>query len=363
MQGASDPGCNVRVSQTMHDWPEDVRLQLVGASAVVWGTNFLILTARSILDSGSDWLLLVPARLAITGLGLVLCFFMHLVLRRLGQSLRNQVVASLMMLPLVTEVYAWASVLLAYWLFDMPIGAFDGEALLQLATILWLFATWTGFYLCITFGSRLREQERRAHAERLLAKTAQLQALRYQVNPHFLFNTLNSVSALIADNRRVAAERMLESLCRFLRTTLRANDDEDVSLAEELALQRAYLEVEQARFPDLELAINLPDEVAGALVPSLILQPLVENAIKHGVATRPGRNTIIINAGCHDGVVRVKVSNDTAGKVAESGAGIGLANVERRLAARYGAAARLSTSLTVDCVFESEIELPLRRAG
>lgn len=340
-----------------------VRLQLIAATVIVWGANFLILTARSIMEGGVTWPQMLPARILLTAIGLALCYAMHRVFSRFRDRMSRQLIAAIIMLPLATELYAWSSATIAFSFFGVPIRSFDGETLLQLATILWLFATWCGLYLSITYGWRLREQERKAHAERLLAKTAQLQALRYQVNPHFLFNSLNAISALISDNRRTAAERMVESLSRFLRTTLHANDDLDVRLSEELALQQAYLEVEQARFPDLELTIDVPEEAGTVLVPSLILQPLVENAIKHGIAIKTGRASILINAWCDGKALRVTVSNDTSKSNCPIDTGIGLANVERRLTARYGGAGRLSTRLTPSSVFEAEIVLPISRGS
>lgn len=339
-----------------------MRRQLLVATAAIWGAHFLILTARSILDAGEDWVALVPGRIAVTAAGIVLCYLMHVVFRRLQGSMSRQLMAALLMLPIVTELYAWTNAAIALGFYGVPLRPFDGETLLQLATILWLFATWAGFYLSLTYGFRLREEERRAHAERLLAKSAELQALRYQVNPHFLFNTLNSISALIADGRRGDAERMVESLSRFLRTTLKANDDEEVTLAEELALQQAYLEVEQVRFPDLHLSMTIADDAGTALVPSLILQPLVENAIKHGVCAREGHSAVLIEAGSDEIALRVKVSNDISPMQGSAAPGIGLANVERRLAARYGDEGRISTALREGRVFEVEIELPLKRS-
>lgn len=347
----------------LRESPAVVKWQLIAATAVVWGLNFILLTARSIIEAGPSWPSLIPARLLLTSTGIFLCFLMHLVLVRCQHDMRRQSIAAMLMLPAATELYAWTSVALAHYLHGAPVPAFDGQALLQLVSILWLFATWCGLYLSISYGGRLRAEERRSHADRLLAKTAQLQALRYQVNPHFLFNTLNSISALIADDRREAAERMVESLSRFLRTTLQVNDEEEVPLSEELDLQRAYLDVEQARFPDLDLSINVAKGAGSALVPSLILQPLVENAVKHGIATRPGRGAITITADCDATAVRVCVSNDTSLRSTAASPGIGLLNVQRRLAARYGSAAQLSTRLLESCRFEASIQIPLRLAS
>ena len=117
------------------------------------------------------------------------------------------------------------------------------------------------------------------------AQEAQLRALRYQINPHFLFNTLNSLSSLILSKQTDTAERMLMNLSTFFRATLSADPTADVSLDEEIKLQRLYLDIEQIRFPDrLSVEVDVPDALLAARVPVLILQPIVENAVKYGVA-------------------------------------------------------------------------------
>src|SRR5690606_40575321 len=114
---------------------------------------------------------------------------------------------------------------------------------------------------------------------------AELRSLRYQVNPHFLFNTLNSLSTLVMRSQPGEAERMILNLSKFYRTSLSADPLEDVALSEEVHLQNLYLDIEAVRFPErLKVEIDIPDELLGVLVPGLILQPLAENAIKHGVA-------------------------------------------------------------------------------
>src|SRR3546814_10353401 len=108
-----------------------------------------------------------------------------------------------------------------------------------------------------------------------MAQSAKLQALHYQINPHFLFNSFNAVSALILDGRADDANAMVERLASFFRVNLATNPDVDISLAEEIALQTTYLEIEQTRYPDLDIRIDLPAALARAAVPAFLLQPQV----------------------------------------------------------------------------------------
>jgi LytS/YehU family sensor histidine kinase len=171
--------------------------------------------------------------------------------------------------------------------------------------------------------------------------------LRYQINPHFLFNTLNSLSSLILSQRTDVAERMLMNLSTFFRATLSADPTADVSLEEEIKLQRLYLDIEQIRFPDrLTIEVDVPGNLLAARVPVLILQPIVENAVKYGVAKSRKPVTVRINAYEEAGRLHIKVKDDGewSGSAAAEEAngdsiGVGLRNVCDRLIARYGARA------------------------
>src|SRR4029453_1239066 len=159
-------------------------------------------------------------------------------------------------------------------------------------TVTWYFllAAWCAFFIAMTQQHRTRLTELRLAEAETAATAAQVRALRYQVNPHFLFNTLNSLSALVMSGRSDRAEEMLMALSTFFRTSLSMDPSADVSLAEEIALQRLYLEIEKVRFPDrLDVNIDIPEQLEQARVPALILQPLVENALKYGVAQTPAR--------------------------------------------------------------------------
>ena len=147
------------------------------------------------------------------------------------------------------------------------------------------------------------------------AQEAQLRALRYQINPHFLFNTLNSLSSLVLTKRTETAEQMLMNLSTFFRATLSADPTADVPLEEEIKLQRLYLDIEQIRFPDrLTVEIDVPDELLDARVPVLILQPVIENAVKYGVARSRG-------AGHRSGSPRYEEAGRLHIKVKDNGEG------------------------------------------
>lgn len=192
------------------------------------------------------------------------------------------------------------------------------------------------------------------------ARDAELRALRLQVNPHFLFNTLNAVSALVAAGANRDANRMLANVSEFLRATLAHDGRHEHSLAEELALTQAYLEIETARLGErLQLTMHAGPDLLDAFVPYLMLQPLVENAVRHGIAPLavPGRIDIdVARAGDR---LRVDVRND--GRMpAQRGGGIGLPNVANRLRHLYGDAGRVDAGWGDDGRYHVRLELPLR---
>lgn len=160
---------------------------------------------------------------------------------------------------------------------------------------------------------RHREEELRISRLEAELAQAQLQALKMQLQPHFLFNTLNSISTLL-DEDADAADEMLARLGDFLRLTLESSGAQEVALQEELEFLRCYLEIERVRFQDrLEVALEVAPETLDARVPNLILQPIVENAIRHGIVARKGRGRIEIRASCADGVLRLQVRDNGPG--------------------------------------------------
>jgi two-component system sensor histidine kinase AlgZ len=203
-----------------------------------------------------------------------------------------------------------------------------------------------------------RESIQREQEARVLVRESQLKALKAQINPHFLFNSLNSISAL-ATVDGVRARDMCIRLSEFLRSTLRLGEQESISLKEELALAMAYLGVEQVRFgARLRVEQHIDPACENCMVPSLVLQPLVENAVKHGIAGLVEGGTIRLKAEVDDEYLRVRVENefDPDAPVPRK-SGLGLANVRDRLKTRYEEQARLDTSINEDC-YAVEVTLP-----
>jgi signal transduction histidine kinase len=227
----------------------------------------------------------------------------------------------------------------------------------------WLYG-WLGTtYVILQTNAAISERDRQLAEARTLAQTAQLTALRLQLNPHFLFNTLNAISSLIVTGRNRDGEAMLSKLCGFLRTALVADGRSEVTLGEELETLQTYLEIEAIRFGDrLTVEFAAPDDLLELPVPNFILQPLVENAVKHGVA--PTSRPVIVRVGARrDGQdLILSVSDNGRGKRrAESGTGVGLDNTRRRLEVIYGAHARLE-SLVHDDGYTALIRLPAAQA-
>ncbi len=224
-----------------------------------------------------------------------------------------------------------------------------------------LLIAWAALYLALGNAEMVRAAERREAEYRRAAKAAELRSLRYQVNPHFLFNTLNSLSALVLTGRGSAAEQMIQAMSSFYRHSLAADPTGDVPLADEIALQRHYLDIEAVRFPDrLRTVFDVPDDLSLAPVPGMILQPLVENSIKYAVAATTRAVTITIAAHTEGRQLILTVSDDGPGKTGtETGTGIGLANVRSRLAARFGAMAQVASGPLPEGGYATTLALPL----
>jgi hypothetical protein len=233
----------------------------------------------------------------------------------------------------------------------MPkLGELDSMKRIRLgadASVVWLFffLAWSAFYLANKAQAEALGAQRQLADAESAAQAAQVRALRYQVNPHFLFNTLNSLSSLVMTGRTDRAEGMLLALSTFFRTSLSLDPGADVTLAEEIELQRLYLDIEKARFPDrLSVDIDVPPELEKARLPALLLQPIVENAIKYGVSK--SRKTVILSIKAQamaDGRLLLEVSNklkhpgkDELPAATHEGTGLGIANVCQRLEARFG---------------------------
>ena len=256
------------------------------------------------------------------------------------------------------------------------IGELDSKKRFRMAAdaaVIWLFffAAWSAFYLAWRAQAEALGAQRRAAEAEAAAQSAQVRALRYQVNPHFLFNTLNSLSSLVMSRRPEEAEEMILKLSTFFRSSLSLDPTADVTLAEEIELQRLYLDIEKVRFPKrLKVEIDVPEELEDARVPGLILQPIVENAIKYGVSS--ARETVILGivareAGPGRFTIEITNSAGTSSKKRQSeppaGTGVGLNNVCQRLAARFGTAAKCEFGTLPDGGYRVSLTLPLDRGN
>jgi len=225
-----------------------------------------------------------------------------------------------------------------------------------------LFVVGLLFYsLSVALHYMLFAVERSKESE-LLARDAELRALKAQINPHFLFNSLNSITALTTVDP-VRAREMCIRLSDFLRNTLGLGERSSISWREELQLARTYLDVEQVRFgARLRVEMDVDEACSDCMVPPLVLQPLIENAVKHGIATLVDGGTIKVEGRVNDGLLEISVEN---GFDPESPAprrhGLGLRNVRSRLETRFGADARL-TAHTDHNHFRAEMVVPCRRS-
>ena len=203
--------------------------------------------------------------------------------------------------------------------------------------LLYAFVLVVGYAL----DSRERMASQRTETARLneqLSK-AQLSALRRQIEPHFLFNTLNTISALVREKRNDDAVSMIAALSDLLRRAVEDSNRVEVSLSEEMGFVERYLEIQKMRFADrLQVSVDVPKELLGARVPSLILQPMVENAVKHVIAKRAQGGALRIIASRANGTLTMKVSNDGPPLSSEWQCGTGISNVRTRLEGLYGRA-------------------------
>jgi hypothetical protein len=198
----------------------------------------------------------------------------------------------------------------------------------------------------LAIGHSLDSQERLARKETEAAQLneqlseARLRALRHQIEPHFLFNTLNAVAGLVRERRNDDAVSMIAGLSDFLRGVMQDSGKHEVALGEEIKFLQKYLDIQKVRFAErLQVSLDVPEELFAARVPSLLLQPIVENAVKHGIAQRAQGGAIRIAAHRRNGTLHISVYNDGPGMTMDClvpAGGIGISNLRRRLQSMYG---------------------------
>jgi two-component system sensor histidine kinase AlgZ len=217
---------------------------------------------------------------------------------------------------------------------------------------------WSGAYFGI-------QHSRRALLAESMARDAELRALRYQINPHFLFNTLNTISSLVAEGRSATATHMLARLGDFFRSTLIDERAVEILLADEIALAEQYLDIEKARLGDrLIVSLDISPQALPARVPHLLLQPLFENAIRHGIAPLTAGGRLAIRAWRHDGSVHITIRNDCPStgtrRTNSPPHGIGLRNTADRLRHLYGGDHAFEVEASGAGAHEVRMRLPFR---
>jgi two-component system LytT family sensor kinase len=220
--------------------------------------------------------------------------------------------------------------------------------------------TWSLLYLGARhYWALVAERERSLRAESL-AREARLLALRYQIGPHFLFNALNAISTLVVTDRKADANAMISRLADLLRVSLQPPENGMIPLRAELDIVRSYVEIERVRFADrLAVDIDVDASVLDVPVPAMILQPVVENAVRHAVAMRDEPTTVTITARIGAGGLVLSVDDDGPGLVgARSGLGVGLTNTQARLTEAYGDAHGFAAGALPNGGFRVEMTVP-----
>lgn len=230
---------------------------------------------------------------------------------------------------------------------------------------------WVSFYFGIKHYLALVEKHRLLVETEMMAKDAQLRALRYQLQPHFLFNTLNAISTLVLQKQTFAATEMIGKLAHLLRSTLDAPDIHTIPLSDELAVTEEYLAIEEVRFKDrLFVRWDIDPSLIDTLVPRLILQPLVENAVRHGIARRPQGGFILVRTRREGDRITLLIENEPPEESASvlldgvpRTGGVGLENVHKRLEQMYGPDGTMHTSTNARGNYEVFLTFPLNKSS
>lgn len=334
-----------------------------------WTASFLLVYIAALAHGkpATYW----EVALSVSAAGFVLTLGLRELLRRfwslpprhlmLAMALPVLLVSALMGLVGMITVFRWCdpcrpSSPLAY-------GAY-------LINNLYVVMAWVSMYVGVKYYRQLQHQTRQALAADAMAHQSQLKMLRYQLNPHFLFNTLNAISTLILDRDAATANRMVQSLSAFLRHSLDNDPLQRVTLKQELDSLRLYLDIEKVRFADrLRVDLDIDAECYSALLPGLLLQPLIENAIKHAVARSIDGGRLAIHARRQGDMLELRIVDDGPGSPKfEPGAriegnGVGLANARQRLLVLYGERQHFSARNRSEGGAEILMRLPFESGG
>lgn len=323
------------------------------SSSVLWGI------------AGTDPIESAPGKVVWLSIGALLSFLLtKLLSKTLHRALWLQAAVAFLLSLIAAPLYAVVDYLIYVACMYPQEAPFDQSSFAYVLIYgMSLFFGWCCLFLALRYSFALREGERRMAALREQALSAQMRALAYQVSPHFLFNTLNSMAGLIEEGANESARSMVMRLSAFLRHTLAIDPTDDLALEEEIALQADYLAVESTRFSDrMHVVMEVTDDVKATRVPPLILQPILENAVKHGVGATRGMVELVLSAKRKGETVVIRVENDAPrtdiGKLPD-GMGIGLRNVADRIAARFPGQAILESGHIAPGRFAVTLILPL----
>ncbi|AOR77745.1 histidine kinase [Novosphingobium resinovorum] len=347
------------------------RLQFIG-----WGGAMVLRTMSTLANNQSSASLVLVVIATITG------FSVSLVLSVIYRALikRRPIVTwglTALMLPVAVALHAFIDA----WVISLWRGEGDSFAQLFLGVFYFdatLLGAWTALYYMVNFYLQVEEQNDQLIRLETQATSAQLAMLRYQLNPHFLFNTLNSISTLVLLKQTEPANAMLSRLSSFLRYTLINKPSARVTVEQEVETLQLYLDIERMRFEErLRTTFTIDPATEAGLLPSLLLQPLVENAIKYAVSQQEAGAEITVATQLIGPMLRITVSdtgpglqspttdNRLSGMTYDGGepvsTGVGLSNIRDRLSQAYGENHRFETIEPLEGGFAVVIELPFER--
>ena len=333
-----------------------------------WVVEFAELTFASFVDDPKAAPHAFPPRFMLIFIGVAMTMgLVEANIRALGRPFRSRMIVALSMATTATALLSIANYLIFVVLMRVAPVIRWSDIVYVVFDWSWFLFSFTGAILAISHSFEVRQRDAQIADAKAIAQTAQLRALRYQLNPHFLFNTLNSIASLVRRKENGTAETMVENLSDFLRSGLELDPHEDVTLTREIELQKLYLGIEIVRFPDrLRLVFDIPDALATALVPSLITQPLIENVLKYAVAASSTAVTLTVKARRVEDRLKISVMNEGGDCMTPRsrvrGTGVGLANVAERLRVRFGDHHSVRAAPSPTGGFIASIEMPLRFA-
>lgn len=344
----------------------------------VWGLYFLFVSSRFLYLPQPNADALFFQRMLMTSICISLTWMLYrllIVVRGSGMGV------AIFMLGLPTIVLAIYIAILDQIVFNHEAALFDFSYLpepFDFAALDWpyvldeaftryfILAGWAALYLALSHSQDV--QRMMAHSRQLerVNRESELRALRYQLNPHFVFNALNSVSSLIIDRQNEQAEKLVDDLADYMRAVLTGGAEDMITVEQEIGQQVRYLEIERMRFPErLHYLVDIDPAANDWSIPALIIQPLIENAIKFSVSGNDQSIHIIISAQIDGDRLRISVANDGRVKIPEEptpdsavGTGTGLSNIHNRLRALYGQNASLILANSRDGMAIATIVLP-----